>query len=68
MEETTLPSVSEVRQLVRGLRAERERWRGFEYGPYQASCSLSAFGIDIRNLQPTFSDCNTGKGNWDSTD
>ena len=24
--------------------------------------------LDIRNLQPACSDCNTGKGNWDSTD
>ena len=24
--------------------------------------------LDIRNFQPACSDCNTGKGNWDSTD
>jgi 5-methylcytosine-specific restriction endonuclease McrA len=24
--------------------------------------------LDIRNLQPACSNCNTGKGNWDSTD
>jgi|SoiMethySBSTD1v2_1073268.scaffolds.fasta_scaffold532516_3 5-methylcytosine-specific restriction endonuclease McrA len=24
--------------------------------------------LDINNLQPACSDCNTGKGNWDSTD